>query len=223
MNPNQIDRAAAAVVDGWLRDAHFEALPDGAAPADLDDGYAVQARFVERLGTLQAGWKLACTNVAGQRHVNVGHPLVGRLFADRVYPSPATIALRANGMRVRRGGVLLSHRARPCTRRCAARTRRDHGGRGRAVPGRRTARFALRRLCPRRGRRAGRRQRLRARVRARRRGHRALARHRLRPLSRGGVQERRTRRRGGPAATCSATRATPWRGSSTSAGGAACR
>lgn len=100
MNPEQIDRAAAAVVDGWLRDAHFDALPDGAAPAHLDDGYAVQARFAERLGTLQAGWKLACTNVAGQRHVNVGHPLVGRLFADRVYPSPATIALRANGMRV---------------------------------------------------------------------------------------------------------------------------
>ncbi len=100
MNDEQIERAAAALAAAWRDDAHFGAMPEGCAPATLADGYAVQSRLAKLVGTPQSGWKIAATSAGGQRHIGVEHPLIGRLFADRVYPAPATLMMRDNRMRV---------------------------------------------------------------------------------------------------------------------------
>lgn len=100
MNQDQIERAAAFLAKAWRGDAHFNALPNGCAPANLDQGYLLQSRFSELIATRQVGWKIAATSSGGQSHIGVGHPLIGRLFADRVYQTPATLLLRGNRMRV---------------------------------------------------------------------------------------------------------------------------
>jgi 2-keto-4-pentenoate hydratase len=100
MNPDDIERAAVFIAEHWRDDRHFDTLPEGTAPATLDDGYAIQSRFATLAKAPPCGFKLAATNVAGQQHINVSHPLIGRLFADRVYPTPAKLLMRANGMRV---------------------------------------------------------------------------------------------------------------------------
>lgn len=100
MTEDDIERAAASIAAAWLNDAHFDTLDDARTPGTLDDAYAIQARFAADVATPLAGWKIAATNIAGQRHIGVTHPLVGRLFADRVYPGPATLLMRDNRMRV---------------------------------------------------------------------------------------------------------------------------
>lgn len=100
MTDTDIDHAAACLAAAWQDDTHFDSLDGAPPPATLDAGYAIQARFASRVGTPLSGWKIAATNVAGQRHIGVTHPLVGRLFADRVYPAPATLLMRNNRMRV---------------------------------------------------------------------------------------------------------------------------
>jgi 2-keto-4-pentenoate hydratase len=64
------------------------------------DGYAVQAEVARLSGQNVAGWKIAATSVAGQRHINVDGPIAGRLLADRQVPEGAPISLDGNRMRV---------------------------------------------------------------------------------------------------------------------------
>lgn len=47
-----------------------------------------------------AGWKIAATSVAGQRHIGVDGPLAGRYIAERVVDSGETIPFGRNHMRV---------------------------------------------------------------------------------------------------------------------------
>jgi 2-keto-4-pentenoate hydratase len=47
-----------------------------------------------------AGWKIAATSVAGQRHINVTGPLAGPVFAHRVHVDNDCIELAHNRMRV---------------------------------------------------------------------------------------------------------------------------
>ena len=42
-----------------------------------------------RCGQKTAGWKIAATSEAGQRHIGVSEPLAGRLFADFILPDGA--------------------------------------------------------------------------------------------------------------------------------------
>ena len=72
-------------------------LPPTIRPKSRAEGYAVQARFVT--GPI-LGWKIAATNVAGQKHIGVDGPLVGRLDATMVLPDGATLSLAPNAMRV---------------------------------------------------------------------------------------------------------------------------
>lgn len=100
MNAENRTLAAEQLLDAWLNDRHFDALPEGGVPETVAEGYAMQAAWTRRLDAAQVGWKLAATNEAGQRHIDVSHPLIGRLFADRVYHAPAALLMRNNRMRV---------------------------------------------------------------------------------------------------------------------------
>lgn len=95
---NPVDSIASSFVEAWQFDRHIENLP--AKVEDLDQAYMVQERFTSMRGVQTCGWKIAATNIAGQKHINVTHPLAGRLFVDRIYQSPAQLLLRANRMKV---------------------------------------------------------------------------------------------------------------------------
>jgi 2-keto-4-pentenoate hydratase len=93
MNAAHIAAAAAALGTGrGLAD-----LPTGQRPHDRAEGYAIQAGWIA--GPL-IGWKIAATNVAGQRHIGVDGPLVGRFNAAMVHSDGATLSLAGNAMRV---------------------------------------------------------------------------------------------------------------------------
>lgn len=96
------DGAAAAetVWAAWQAGERFETLPDAQRPADRREGYRIQALLAALSARPVVGWKIAATSAAGQRHINVGGPLIGRLLAERVHPAGADVPFGANAMAV---------------------------------------------------------------------------------------------------------------------------
>jgi 2-keto-4-pentenoate hydratase len=75
-------------------------LPEVMRPANRQEGYAIQALLEKRSASPLYGWKIAATSTAGQKHIGVDGPLAGRLLAERVHASGATLSLEKNAMRV---------------------------------------------------------------------------------------------------------------------------
>jgi 2-keto-4-pentenoate hydratase len=78
----------------------LDALPDALRPGDVNAGHAIQAEWPVTSGMAVVGWKIAATSAAGQAHINVGGPLLGRILLDFVHPDGATVSLAGNRMRV---------------------------------------------------------------------------------------------------------------------------
>jgi 2-keto-4-pentenoate hydratase len=100
MESHLADEAARLVWRHWLARTRIDALPASCRPSDRRAGYAVQAGLAHTAGQAVVGWKIAATSVAGQQHIGVDGPLAGRLFAERLLDSGATVPLSGNLMRV---------------------------------------------------------------------------------------------------------------------------
>lgn len=104
MQHADINAAASLLWQCWqaaptLTD-RLAALPENCRPADRFEGYGIQAALAELSGEAVAGWKIAATSLAGQKHIGVDGPLAGRLLASRVLASGAQLSLQGNHMRV---------------------------------------------------------------------------------------------------------------------------
>ena len=75
-------------------------LPEAVRPATREEGYAIQALIEPRSARPIFGWKIAATSREGQAHIGVNGPLAGRLPAERVVASGATLPLKTNLMKV---------------------------------------------------------------------------------------------------------------------------
>ena len=113
---------AAQILSGhWLARESIDSLPDDCRPATRAEGYAVQALWPARIGPI-AGWKIAATSLAGQRHIGVDGPLAGPVFASRVRGDGVAVSLSGNRMRVAECEVVfgfaqaIEPRAQPWTR-----------------------------------------------------------------------------------------------------------
>ena len=95
-----IDAAAEMLLNNWQATTRIDALPSSCRPASREDGYAIGARIAERSGHNVAGWKIAATSEAGQRHINVDGPLIGRILSHRLLNPGASVELGDNIMRV---------------------------------------------------------------------------------------------------------------------------
>ncbi|MFZ9407699.1 MAG: 2-keto-4-pentenoate hydratase [Burkholderiaceae bacterium] len=91
--------AADLLSAAWSADLQGDLLPVALAPTNRAQGYAIQRLIDTRLGPA-AGWKIAATSLAGQKHIAVSGPLAGPVFANRVQGPSATVSLRGNRMRV---------------------------------------------------------------------------------------------------------------------------
>ncbi|RZI97163.1 MAG: hydratase [Variovorax sp.] len=98
--PNPAAEAADLFWSAWQHGAALEALPPACRPQTRAEGYAVQALLAPRSAKPVAGWKIAATSTAGQKHINVSGPLAGRLLAERVRPDGATFSMAGNRMAV---------------------------------------------------------------------------------------------------------------------------
>lgn len=95
-----MEEASRLIWECWRAGTAMEELPADLKPATRLEGYSAQAALERRAGKGRAGWKIAATSVAGQRHIGVDGPLVGRILGDAVREDGATISLAANRMRV---------------------------------------------------------------------------------------------------------------------------
>ena len=92
--------ACALLVRHWSEGTQLDALPPELRPADRAEAYRVQA-WIEGFSRLPLyGWKIAATNLAGQRHIGVDGPLAGRLLAERVIEDGGACPLAGNLMKV---------------------------------------------------------------------------------------------------------------------------
>jgi len=90
--------AAALLWERWRDGGTMPALPERCRPATLDEGWAVQ-RALDELAGPHAGWKIAATSPAGQRHIGAGGPLTGRLYERCLVRSGAVLDARRMTMR----------------------------------------------------------------------------------------------------------------------------
>jgi 2-keto-4-pentenoate hydratase len=93
-------QAADLLWELWQRGRRIAALPENIRPVTGADGYAIQALIERRSGAPLFGWKIAATSAAGQAHLNVDGPIVGRLLRDRAFGSGVELRFGANHMRV---------------------------------------------------------------------------------------------------------------------------
>jgi 2-keto-4-pentenoate hydratase len=100
MDRAAIEKAADILWQARLAEQRMEALPADCRPSTLDEGYAIQEAMAARAGQAVAGWKIAATSEAGQRHIGVAEPLAGRLFAGFLLPDGARRPAAGMHMRV---------------------------------------------------------------------------------------------------------------------------
>lgn len=95
-----IDEAARILWQHWCDSSQIDQLPERCRPRDRAEGYAIQAQVVRLSGQQLAGWKIAATSAAAQRHIGVDGPLAGPLLAHRFVEPAITIPLAGNVLRV---------------------------------------------------------------------------------------------------------------------------
>ncbi len=100
MQSADMQRTAELLWACWQEGRVIEALPAQGRPSSRAEGYAAQAEFDRLSNTTRVGWKIAATSAAGQRHIGVDGPLMGRIFAARVHKPGAVVSLVNNRMRV---------------------------------------------------------------------------------------------------------------------------
>lgn len=98
----QPDYAAAAelLLRNWAATTRIAALPEAMRPMSRAQGYEAAAAVAAHSGSEVAGWKIAATSEAGQKHINVEGPLIGRILKRRLLPPGSGVSLGDNIMRV---------------------------------------------------------------------------------------------------------------------------
>lgn len=96
------DFAAAAdlLLRNWSATTRIPALPEDVRPKTRAEGYDAAAAVASRSGSTVAGWKIAATSEAGQKHINVDGPIIGRILKSRLLPPGSGVTLGDNIMRV---------------------------------------------------------------------------------------------------------------------------
>ena len=92
--------AATLLLRHWQQHTRIAELPADSRPADRAAGYLTQQALVTLAGQPVAGWKIAATSTAGQKHIGVDGPIAGAYMADRVLPIGSGVPLDGNSMLV---------------------------------------------------------------------------------------------------------------------------
>jgi 2-keto-4-pentenoate hydratase len=95
--------AAELLWSHWQRCSQIDGLPPACRPNSRAEGYAIQAEVAKLSGHAVAGWKIAATSVAGQKHIKVDGPLAGRLLAHTQKRPGGRVPLAGNVMNVAEG------------------------------------------------------------------------------------------------------------------------
>ena len=94
------EAAAKILLANWSANTRIAALPESCRPVTRTDGYETGAALARLNGHEVAGWKIAATSEAGQKHINVEGPLIGRILRHRLLAAGAAVTLGDNIMKV---------------------------------------------------------------------------------------------------------------------------
>lgn len=94
------DMAAEILVSNWNSTTRIATLPEACRPLTRGEGYEASAAVARHNGSGIAGWKIAATSEAGQRHINVDGPIIGRILKSRLLGQGSSVTLGDNIMRV---------------------------------------------------------------------------------------------------------------------------
>lgn len=90
--------AGRILLENWRANRRIDGLPESVRPRSRAEGYRIAAAVAA--GQVVAGWKIAATSKAGQRHINVDGPLAGRILKDRLLAPGAKVPLGDSIMKV---------------------------------------------------------------------------------------------------------------------------
>lgn len=90
--------AVQLLLDAERSGEPVNALPAASVPDTRAEGYAAQAAWAR--GERVAGWKIAATSLAGQRHLQVDGPLGGLTTEAMLVDPAAPVSLAGNRMRL---------------------------------------------------------------------------------------------------------------------------
>jgi 2-keto-4-pentenoate hydratase len=96
----QKTEASGLLWRNWMATTRIGSLPEACRPQDRAAGYAIAETLAAKSGQSVAGWKIAATSEAGQKHINVDGPLAGRILSERLLKAGAKVPLGDNIMRV---------------------------------------------------------------------------------------------------------------------------
>jgi 2-keto-4-pentenoate hydratase len=100
MDDRETREAAEILWTNWQAGTRIGHLPERCRPKVREEGYAIQAQVQALSRQGLAGWKIAATSAAGQKHIGVDGPLAGRLLSARVRPAGALVPFGSNHMKV---------------------------------------------------------------------------------------------------------------------------
>ena len=87
----KLECLATALARAWGDGSRISLPIASEAPSSRAEAYAVQDRMAELIGDPIVGWKVGAAVEAVQRLEGHDGPIPGRLFAPRVFDSPATV------------------------------------------------------------------------------------------------------------------------------------
>lgn len=100
LDQNQTAAASRILHRHWRAGTKLGGLETSLRPRDRVDAYAIQAAIETTSGGKLFGWKIAATSEAGQKHINVGGPMAGRILSETVIADGGTASMAGNEMRV---------------------------------------------------------------------------------------------------------------------------
>ena len=83
-NRGRITLAGQMLADAWNSDTTIDAMPETLFPRNVEDAIAIQDETARLIGEKIVGWKVG----------GAPGPMVGRIYASRLYASSATLPLR---------------------------------------------------------------------------------------------------------------------------------
>jgi 2-keto-4-pentenoate hydratase len=87
----KFEQLACDLAEAWRSGSTIPLPAAGQGPTTRAEAYAIADRMAERIGGQVAGWKVGATVRAVQVFEGHDGPLPGRIFADRLFDSPARI------------------------------------------------------------------------------------------------------------------------------------
>ena len=99
VNMNSEAEAFRLLSDCFTSGKLIDCLPKQLRPKSYEQAYSIQSKQDE-FSTSRIGWKIAATSKAGQAHIGVNEPLIGRLNSKMLVKQGRPVSLWSNRMKV---------------------------------------------------------------------------------------------------------------------------